>query len=71
MARRTPHATDRRVVLVELTEQAHGDSWNLLQHFIGDVTSASEALSPSERVTVANFLTRLTALIDADTDRLR
>jgi DNA-binding MarR family transcriptional regulator len=71
MARRTNHPTDRRVVLVELTEHAHGESWQLLQHFIGDVTRASEELSATERVIVTRFLTHLTTLIDADTKRLR
>ncbi len=71
MARRTHHPTDRRVVLVELTELAHSESWQLLQHFIGDVTRASEKLSDSERVTVNRFLANLTASIDEDTKRLR
>jgi DNA-binding MarR family transcriptional regulator len=71
MARRTHHPTDRRVVLVELTEHAHSESWQLLQHFIGDVTAESAQLTASDRVVVHRFLNSLTSLIDDDTKRLR
>lgn len=71
LARRRPHPTDRRGVLVELTKTGHSSSWNVLQHFIGDVVAAATALSPNEQVIVERFLTTLTETIDSDTARMQ
>jgi DNA-binding MarR family transcriptional regulator len=71
LARRRPHPTDRRGVLVELTKTGHGSSWKLLQFFIGDVVTAAMELPTNDQVVVQRFLARLTAAIDADTARLQ
>jgi DNA-binding MarR family transcriptional regulator len=69
LARRIPHATDRRVVLVEMTEDGHAQSWNALQHFITAVVSISRSRSPHECAVIASFLGELISAIDVDTER--
>jgi DNA-binding MarR family transcriptional regulator len=71
MVRRTPHPTDRRGVLIEMTKAGHAESWTALQHFVGDVVGLSMQLSPAERTTVETFLRSLVAIVDADTARLQ
>jgi DNA-binding MarR family transcriptional regulator len=71
LARRVPHETDRRVVLVEMTKTGHGQSWDMLQHFIGTVITMSSELNPTERKTIATFLRELTEAIESDTDQLQ
>ncbi len=71
LARRLPHPTDGRGVLIELTGTGHASSWDVLQHFVGDVVAAATALSATDQVVVRRFLTGLTRAIDDDTDRMR
>jgi MarR family transcriptional regulator, organic hydroperoxide resistance regulator len=71
LARRRAHDSDRRVVLVEMTKTGHAQSWNSLQHFIGDVVQLCVELEPAERATVDRFLRRLIAIIDTDTEQLQ
>ncbi len=70
LARRSAHATDRRVVLIELTKSGHQQSWNVLQYFIGDVVSMCSQLKPAEQRTIEKFLRALTGAVDRDTERL-
>ena len=71
LARRTPHASDRRVVIIELTPAGHGRTFAMLQHFIVDIEKMCAALSASERAVIVPFLQRLTSVIDTDTSRLK
>jgi DNA-binding MarR family transcriptional regulator len=71
LARRTALASDRRVVLIELTPAGQAQTWQVLQHFIGDVVRLSAARSPRESRTIGRFLTDLIAAIDTDTGRLQ
>jgi DNA-binding MarR family transcriptional regulator len=71
LARRIPHDTDRRVVLIELTKKGHAETWTVLQHFIGDVVRIAAARSASESRVVGRFLDELIAAVDTDTRRLR
>jgi DNA-binding MarR family transcriptional regulator len=71
LARRTTLATDRRVVLIELTRAGHDQTWQVLQHFIGDVIQICAARSARESKVIAGFLTDLITAIDTDTQRLQ
>jgi DNA-binding MarR family transcriptional regulator len=71
LARRTAHATDRRVVLIELTKTGHQQSWNAMQHFIGDVVKLCADLKPAEQRTIERFLRALTEAVDTDTARMQ
>jgi DNA-binding MarR family transcriptional regulator len=71
LVRRTPHPTDRRSVLIEMTKTGHAQSWSVLQHFVGEVVGLSGQLKPSELATIDTFLRRLVAIVDADTDRMQ
>jgi DNA-binding MarR family transcriptional regulator len=71
LVRRTPHPTDRRSVLIEMTKTGHAQSWNELQHFVGDVVGLVMNLNPTERTTIDTFLRRLVAIVDNDTERLQ
>jgi MarR family transcriptional regulator, organic hydroperoxide resistance regulator len=71
LAKRTKHATDRRVVLIEMTKTGHNQSWKLLQNFIGGVIELSQSIPANEQVAVANFLRSLTGLIHDDTQRIK
>jgi DNA-binding MarR family transcriptional regulator len=69
LARRIPHESDRRVVLVEMTEAGHAESWEALQHFITTVVRISARRSPEESTIIGKFLTELITAIDTDTER--
>jgi DNA-binding MarR family transcriptional regulator len=69
LASRIPHETDRRVVLVEMTETGHAESWNALQHFITTVVRISTSRSPEESTIIGKFLNELITAIDIDTER--
>jgi DNA-binding MarR family transcriptional regulator len=71
LARRTPHPSDRRAVVIELTPAGHGRTFAMLQHFIVDVEHMCAELSVAERVVIVPFLQRLTSIIDADISRLQ
>jgi DNA-binding MarR family transcriptional regulator len=71
LARRIPHETDRRVVLIELTKAGHAETWKVLRHFIGDVVRISTERSASHAQIIGGFLGELIAAIDDDTERLR
>jgi DNA-binding MarR family transcriptional regulator len=71
LAQRRPHESDRRVVLVEMTEEGRAETWTVLQHFIGEVIAMSEARSSKDGVVVAEFLRDLIDVVDRDTDRLK
>jgi DNA-binding MarR family transcriptional regulator len=70
IARRLPHPTDRRIVLIELTKTGHAQSWKVMQHFVGRVVGLSVELPPTDRNAVANFLQQLVEVVDTDTERL-
>jgi DNA-binding MarR family transcriptional regulator len=71
LAKRRPHETDRRVVLIEMTKTGHTESWEQLQFFVRGTTHLCEQLKPSERRTVEHFLQSLVSLVDGDTDRMQ
>jgi DNA-binding MarR family transcriptional regulator len=70
IARRLPHPTDRRVVLIELTKTGHAQSWKVMQHFVARAVALSSALPDHDRHVVMSFLQQLIETIDADTERL-
>jgi DNA-binding MarR family transcriptional regulator len=71
LVRRRPHERDRRVVLVEMTESGRAETWDALQHFIGDVIAMSQARPAKEGAVIANFLRELIDVVDRDTERLK
>jgi DNA-binding MarR family transcriptional regulator len=71
LARRMPHPSDRRAVVIELTPAGHRRTFAMLQHFIVDVEHMCAELSGAERDVIVPFLQRLMAIIDADTSRLQ
>jgi DNA-binding MarR family transcriptional regulator len=71
LARRIAHPVDRRVVLVELTNHGHAQSWKVLQHFIGDIQRLAATFNSSEQATIERFLQQLTETIVTDTARMR
>ena len=71
LVRRTPHATDRRVVIIELTPAGHSRTFAMLQHFIVDVEKMCAELNGAERAVIVPFLQRLVSVIDTDTSRLQ
>jgi DNA-binding MarR family transcriptional regulator len=71
LVRRTPHPTDRRAIVIELTPTGHGRTFAMLQHFIVDVEQMCAELNDTERAVIVPFLQRLSSIIDADTSRLQ
>ncbi len=71
LARRVAHATDRRVVLVEMTDAGHGASWETLQHFIRGVVEMSASRTSVESAVIAEFLSDLIDLVHTDTERMQ
>jgi DNA-binding MarR family transcriptional regulator len=71
LVRRTPHPTDRRAVIVELTPDGHARTFAMLQHFIMDVEKMCADLTASDRAVIVPFLQRLTSVIDDDTTRMQ
>jgi DNA-binding MarR family transcriptional regulator len=71
LARRSTHARDRRVVLVEMTEAGHAQTWQVLQHFIGQVVHLAGTRSAADRRVIGRFLAELIEAVDVDTGRLQ
>jgi DNA-binding MarR family transcriptional regulator len=69
-AARAPHDTDRRSIIVSLTESGHRRTWEAVRSFVGALEKAEQELADPARESVGAFLARLAQLIDADTDRL-
>lgn len=59
--RRVPHATDRRKVLVELTEPARERVGRSFARYAGATTGCVEGLDRGERAVVLRFLTSVAA----------
>jgi DNA-binding MarR family transcriptional regulator len=70
IARRLPHPSDRRAVMVELTKTGHSQSWEVMQFFVGKVIALATELPPAERIIINRFLERLVEAVQTDTDRL-
>jgi DNA-binding MarR family transcriptional regulator len=71
LVQRQPHPTDRRAIVIDLTEAGRARTFATLKQFIVGVEQLGAALSPAERLTVLGFLQSLEAIIDTDTTRLR
>ena len=68
---RKSHPKDRRAVIIELTPNGHGRTFERMQHFIVAVEQLCVAMDPEDRRVVEEFLRSLEHIIDADTDRLQ
>lgn len=65
--RRAPHATDRRKVLVELTDHARERVSRSFDRYAGATTDCVAGLDDGERAVVLRFLTSVAAAYDAIT----
>jgi DNA-binding MarR family transcriptional regulator len=71
LARRVPHATDRRIVLIEMTDSGRAEAWSVLQYFIGDVIALGASRSARDAAVIVHFLNDLIEVVDRDTARLQ
>jgi DNA-binding Lrp family transcriptional regulator len=71
LVRRTAHASDRRVTVVELRPDADLPELPEMADYHADLITAAEALSPAARSEVAAFLQTLGDRADAATTAMR
>ncbi len=70
LVRRRRSETDRRAVLVEMTEQGHALTWQAYGPLVAAGRPMLDELSPDQLTFMTDFLHRITALTDDHRDRL-
>jgi DNA-binding MarR family transcriptional regulator len=70
-ARRRKHETDRRQVLVELTDDGRARTWALYGPLVDEGMPLLAKLEPDELAAMRDHLIAIRAITDAERDRLR